>query len=144
MPNRLNILYIEDDPADVTIFGHALRGTDPNFRVASNGSEAVQYLEGSGEYANRSQNRFPDLIFLDWRLPVMDGKEFMEWFRKTPYFDTVPVVVLVGSGSKKELDEARTLGAALALPKPPSALTLRACLTEILSTVAKPASRRSP
>jgi hypothetical protein len=47
------------------------------------------------------------------------------------------VVVLFGSGFHRELEEAKSLGAWLALPKPCSVHDLSACLMEILTAAAK-------
>ncbi|OLC51825.1 MAG: hypothetical protein AUH43_01660 [Acidobacteria bacterium 13_1_40CM_65_14] len=63
--------------------------------TASNGREALQYLEG-GEA--------PEVILLDLMMPVMDGWEFRRRQQADPEMSRVPVIVL------SALDQGRAVG----------------------------------
>jgi CheY-like chemotaxis protein len=136
MPHRLKVLYAEDDPDDVTLFEYALHQIRPTLRTVSNGDEAIRYLQGEKEYADRSRYPLPDLLFADWNLPRVNGRELLGWCQQTSDFRSLPVVVLTGSAWQRELDEAKAGGAFLALAKPNSFRELADCLTEILRAVA--------
>jgi CheY-like chemotaxis protein len=132
VPCRLKILYVEDDQDAVWLFDHVLRRVKPTLRFAQDGQEAVDYLEGRGNYADRSKFPLPDIIFTDWRLPRIEGRVFLQWCKKTAPFDAVPIVVLTGSGFETEIKEAKALGAHLALAKPSDVQALHNTLMGIL------------
>ena len=49
-------------------------------------------------------------------MPIMDGFEFLTW-KSTSRFFFLPVIVLEGTGDKQDQQQARTIGATLALTK---------------------------
>jgi CheY-like chemotaxis protein len=96
-----SILIVEDD-ADTRL---ALRDflTREGFVVhsAREGQHALHVLEKVGP---------PDLILLDYKMPVMDGKRFLSMMRRDPRFQSVPVVILSAatrewSGAHLEVEE---------------------------------------
>jgi len=106
------VLWVEDDADDVLLIGRAIRkaGLDrPN--LARDGREAVAYLSGSGEYADRDAHPFPSLILLDLKLPKMSGFEVLQWIRERPDVRRVPVVMFTSSKEKADIDRAYELGA---------------------------------
>jgi CheY-like chemotaxis protein len=113
------ILLVEDEKSDRAIFAHAVRSSSipASLQMVVNGQDAIDYLEGKGSYADRSNYPMPDLIVLDLRMPIVDGFEFLEW-RSTSPFSTIPVIVFEGSGRPEDHERAAGLGAALTLTKP--------------------------
>ena len=106
------VLWVEDDADDVLLIGRAIRkaGLDrPN--LARDGREAVAYLSGSGEYADRDAHPFPSLILLDLKLPKMSGFEVLQWIRERPEVRRVPVVMFTSSKERADIDRAYELGA---------------------------------
>jgi CheY-like chemotaxis protein len=96
-----SILLIDDD-ADIRM---ALRDflTELKFVVhtARNGQHALQMLE---------KIEPPDLILLDYKMPVMDGKQFLSIMRRIPHLQMIPVVILSAatrewSGAHLEVEE---------------------------------------
>jgi CheY-like chemotaxis protein len=84
---KLNcILLIDDDTA--TNFLHKLiieqAQIARDIRIVYNGREALDYLTRQNEYlqADDTTHPFPDLIFLDINMPVMDGWEFLEAYQE--------------------------------------------------------------
>jgi len=70
-----SILLVEDSEDDVFLMKRALKNagiTNPLF-VVEDGQQAVDYLAGEGQYADRSQNPLPSIIFLDLKLPIKMG-----------------------------------------------------------------------
>ncbi|MGH8705822.1 MAG: response regulator [Burkholderiales bacterium] len=60
----------------------------------------------------------PDLVMLDWMMPVMDGPAVFRKLREHPETRDLPVVFMTAKASQRELDELRALGAAGTISKP--------------------------
>lgn len=121
------ILLVEDNPDDVFIFKRALneaRIVNPVV-VISNGQDAIDYLSRQGKYESEPPTAHPFIIFLDLKLPYVDGFEVFGWIRKQSSLQSVAVVLLTGSDEGRDHAKASTLGAHSYLVKPPSAEDLR-------------------
>ena len=115
------ILLVEDDRDDIFIFRRALKAariTNP-LVVVRNGQEATEYLSYDGEYADKEKYPLPFVIFLDLKLPYLDGFEVLSWIRSQPGLKSIVVVVLTGSDETRDHQKAYTLGARSYLVKPP-------------------------
>ncbi len=116
------ILLVEDNRMDVELTLDAFREARlANFvRVASNGQEALDYLFGRGEFANREAHPLPGLILLDLKMPRVDGFEVLRQLKSTPVLKRIPVLIL--TSSKEEGDRALSydIGANSYLVKPVS------------------------
>ncbi|HEV2124696.1 MAG TPA: response regulator, partial [Chloroflexota bacterium] len=86
--------------------------------TAPNGAEALRL----------TQQRQPDVILLDMRLPVMDGWEFARRYRSGPP-PHAPIVVMTAAVDAQQ--RAREIGATAALPKPFLVDDLLACLATL-------------
>lgn len=115
------ILLIEDSDDDVFAMQRALRKTQIPCRmqVVSDGQKAMDYLSGTGAYADRESCPVPALIFLDLKLPYVDGFELLQWIRSQPGLCDIAVVILTGSAEQSDRDRAGQLGARAYLVKPP-------------------------
>lgn len=112
------ILLVEDRPADVRLTLRALKkaGYDEvPVDVAEHGRKAVEFLrkESPHEQAER-----PDLILLDWMMPIMNGEEVLEEIRKDPNLRCIPVVILTTSRSDIDISRAYEMGCNAYLTKP--------------------------
>ena len=115
-----NVLYVEDDAADFALLKRVSQkcGTPFSLQHAEDGEKAVAYLSGAGEYADREEHPFPDLVLLDLRLPRLDGFEVLQWIRTNPGTTSLPVVVLAGSSFRADIRRALELGANSYAAKP--------------------------
>ncbi len=115
------ILQIEDEPSDVLFMQMAMQAAGLNNRlnVARDGREAIAYLKGEGQYADRQQYPLPGLVFLDLRLPYIPGLDVLKWLREQPSFAHTPVLVLSSSDQDVDVEAAYHLGAQGYLVKPP-------------------------
>ena len=114
------ILLVEDDTNDIFFLQYAFETahiTNP-LQVAVDGQQAIDYLSGTGRYADRSRFPFPCLMLLDLKLPVKMGFDVLRWIRKQPAMQSLPVVVLTSSSEREDIDEAYRLGARSYLVKP--------------------------
>lgn len=60
----------------------------------------------------------PDLVMLDWMMPVMDGPAVLKKMREHAETKDLPVVFITAKASQHELDELRAMGAAGTISKP--------------------------
>ncbi len=121
------ILIVDDDPNDRFLIEAALRttGTSCDFRVLRDGAEAIAYLKGEGEFADRRQHPYPILLITDLKMPGVDGLEVLEYLKNKPRASIVPTVVLSSSGDPDDIEKAYSLGATCYHVKPISAEGLR-------------------
>src|SRR3977135_3657711 len=116
------ILQVEDDPNDVFFLQHAMKkaGVANPIQVASDGQEAIHYLQGAGKFADREQFPLPCLVLLDLKLPHVMGLEVLKWIREQSGMALV-VVLLSASGDDADFASAYLLGAIAFLVKPTQA-----------------------
>jgi CheY-like chemotaxis protein len=114
------ILLVEDTRDDVLLIQRAFRkaGLDVRMHVVNDGEAAVEYLAGSGTFADREQHPLPVLILLDLKLPRRSGFEVLGWIREQPLLRRLPVVVLTSSDQMQDVNRAYDLGASSYLVKP--------------------------
>jgi CheY-like chemotaxis protein len=116
------VLYAEDDENDVFLMQRAFRKADVAnpLHVATDGAEAIRYLEGSGEYSDRRRFPMPSLVMLDLNLPRRSGLEVLRWIRDHPTLRALPVVIFTSSNQKRDISSAYAFGANGYLVKPPN------------------------
>jgi CheY-like chemotaxis protein len=120
------ILLVEDEENDVMLLQRAFRraGMVNPLQVVRHGDDAVAYLEGTGEFADRAKYPLPVLVLLDLKLPRRTGLEVLEWVKERPGLKKIPIVVLTSSKNDSDVDRAYELGANSYLVKPVSFETL--------------------
>jgi CheY-like chemotaxis protein len=121
------ILAVDDDPNDLMFLASAFKfiGASENFHTVGGGAEAVGYLNGEGEYADRVRHPYPDFILTDLKMPGLDGFAVLEFLRKRPETAVIRTVVLSGSQDSDDIKKAYWLGASGYLVKPSSPIDLR-------------------
>ncbi len=113
-------LVVEDDENDAEFLRTAFRraGPDDRLQIVRNGEEAVRYLSGAGEFANRSLHPTPDVVITDLKMPHMNGLELLRLMQADTKWRQVPRVVLTSSTAPADVSAAFDLGAAAYLIKP--------------------------
>src|SRR5579864_2605462 len=93
------ILLAEDEEDYVLLIREAFAKADVRnpLYVVSNGQDAMAYLKGEGEYANREEYPLPDLLLVDLKLPRYSGVEILGWIRSQPGLSGLRVLVLTSS-----------------------------------------------
>ncbi len=116
------VFLIEDDENDVFIMKRAMTKANLNLpiNIATNGREAIEYLSGAGQYADRTAHPLPQYIFLDLKLPYVHGFEVLDWIGKQPALRDTCVFVLTSSPEERDHEKAERLGAKAYLVKPPT------------------------
>lgn len=114
------ILLVEDDPDDEALTLRAFRKNNVTNEVvvARDGAEALDYLFGTGAYANRDVSLLPQVVILDLKLPKIDGFEVLRRIRAAAQTKLLPVVILTSSNEERDRLEGYGLGANSYVRKP--------------------------
>jgi CheY-like chemotaxis protein len=91
------ILYAEDDFDDFESIKEALQQiSDQQLLLhARNGQEAVSQIEKA--------TVLPSLVVLDLNMPVMDGKEVLQWLKAREEFKSIPVMIFTTSSREEDV-----------------------------------------
>ena len=113
----IEILLVEDNPADVRLTIEALRDAKSgnHLTVAPDGVEALAMLRGTPPYKEAGQF---DLILLDLNLPKKNGREVLADLKSDPELKRIPVVILTTSRAEEDVLKAYDLHANCYVTKP--------------------------
>lgn len=113
----VEILLVEDNPADVRLTIEALREgkVRNNLSVVKDGVEAIEFLRRRGPYGEAPR---PDLILLDLNLPRKDGREVLGEIKNDENLRRIPVVVLTTSSAEADILKSYALHANCYITKP--------------------------
>ena len=113
MHNPRPVLIAEDDANDVFLLRRAFQklGLNHPLVVVHNGQEAIDYLSNNGGEANRGNKAGPALLFLDLKMPMLDGFDVLAWLQGRPSTPKLPVIVLTSSNQEKDVQRALEMGA---------------------------------
>jgi CheY-like chemotaxis protein len=113
------ILLAEDDPNDIELTLTALEEHNlaDQVIVARDGTEALDYLFRRGQFVNRPAGH-PVVVFLDLKMPRVDGLEVLRQVKGDPLLKTIPVVVLTSSHQDQDIVESYNLGVNAYVVKP--------------------------
>lgn len=99
--NDKSVLIVEDDNDLRDAYVMILQSEGFDTHAAENGQAALSLIEEKGD---------PGVIFLDLRMPVMNGIEFLKAYEPLQHPDT-EIVVFSNYDAKNEIDAAYELGA---------------------------------
>ena len=118
----VDILLVEDDPDDVEMTLHSFKRAQfaNRVHVVADGVEALDYVFGRAKYANLPSASRPQLILLDLSLPKLSGLEVLQQIKADKRTANIPVVLLTGSSSTKDIAACQQLGAIAYITKPVS------------------------
>jgi len=101
----IQILMVEDNPADVTLIRHALKQHDVECSLYAirDGEEAIAFLRDLDENPN---GRHLDIVLLDMHLPKIGGHDILAFLRSIERYAHTPVLAMTGSDSDQLREEA--------------------------------------
>lgn len=113
MSARPVLLLVDDDPNDVTIALRAIRraGLPVDVQTLENGREALEALDLDDNGSPRGAPLEPQVIFLDLRMPQIDGFEVLRRLRRAPQTRSIPVVMVSSSERPEDVRRSYALGA---------------------------------
>ena len=113
----VNVLLVEDNPADVELTRLSLKATELPHRldVTQDGDQALAFLKRRAPYADAPR---PDLTLLDLNLPRTDGRAVLAEIKQDESLKDIPVVVLTTSSSYRDISAAYKMHANSYITKP--------------------------
>lgn len=104
------ILIVDDQPDNLDTMIGFLQEAEINYKF----SQAI-----NGEIAIKvTKNRLPDLIIMDWEMPIMNGYDALIKIKKSSLTADIPIIMSTGRSSAKDLNMALKAGAADYIRKP--------------------------
>jgi CheY-like chemotaxis protein len=131
-----SVLLVDDDLDDQDIFRTALSEVDGSVELATanNGEDALQKLHGNSHY--------PDLIFLDINMPVLNGFDTLAQIKKDDSIKRIPVFIYTTSARVEDVERAKELGAIDCVKKPSDFSELCRFIGSVLNTPPRAAPGR--
>lgn len=102
------ILIVDDDPATLDVL---------DFSLTLQGHEALRAVDGA-EAVDVARREVPDVVLLDWMMPVMNGILAARTLRDDPVTTAIPIIMLTALGRDADLLRGYQSGVASYLTKP--------------------------
>lgn len=112
----MRALIIDDSKAMRMILKQVLCDFGFDVAEASNGNEGLSRLKNMPN---------PDLITVDWNMPVMDGLSFVHAVRSDPALKRLPMIMVTTNNDLQQVAEALEAGANEYIMKPFTGKVLR-------------------
>lgn len=127
------ILIVDDNEDDCILLERSFRaiGVTGPIRMVNGGREAIRYLRGEGEYADREKFAYPTFIITDLKMPDGDGFTVLEHLKQNPEWAIIPTIVMSASDDPDDVKTAYALGASSFHHKPGSLAQLKGHLKVI-------------
>lgn len=112
-------LFVEDDPSHAILLRECLpEHWDYRAHFVTDGAQALDYIFHKGEFSNEDNFPVPKIIFLDLRMPSVDGFGVLNELRLSNQHRRIPVIILTTSESDSDKVKAMSLGAKEYIVKP--------------------------
>ena len=114
------MLLVEDNPDDAEFTLRALRKANValNIVLVDNGVKALDFVFGTGSYAERAGAKLPRVMLLDLKMPKVDGLEVARRIKSDPRTRSLPIVIFTSSREQRDIHESYVLGANSYVVKP--------------------------
>jgi len=118
--SEVEILLVEDDPADAELTLRALRKHKLANSIVhvTDGEQALDFIFCEGAYSDRSMTHPPHVMVLDLKLPKVTGREVLRAMKSDARAKLIPVVVLTSSTEERDIIESYRLGVNSYIVKP--------------------------
>ncbi|MFT2010662.1 response regulator [Pontibacter sp. 13R65] len=106
----LDLVLLVDDDDTTNYLNKRLIGemqVAKEIMVLKNGKEAIEYLSEACNNKDESEKRCPDLIFLDIKMPVMDGFTFLEEYQRRGLDASEHIIIMMLTSSASFYDLER-------------------------------------
>lgn len=116
-PTPIEILLVDDNRGDIDLTKAALRDARilNEVHTVYDGEEALSFLKRRGEFATAPR---PDLVFLDLKMPKVDGYQVLAEMKADPELRRIPVIVMSSSSAENDLARAYDAQISAYLVKP--------------------------
>jgi CheY-like chemotaxis protein len=115
-----DIVLVEDDTIDAEFVLRSLSQVVPENKVLiiRDGADCLEFLFGVGKFAGRNIHLLPKVIFLDIKLPKVNGIEVLQTMKDDPQTRVIPVVIFTSSREEQDVEMCYSLGASSYIVKP--------------------------
>jgi two-component system, chemotaxis family, chemotaxis protein CheY len=136
--NERPVFIVDDDGDSQFLLQRQLVriGVATSIVTISNGQQAIERLKT----CLLGRQPFPSIMFLDIKMPVMNGFEVLQWMGERQLLGYICVVVLSSCDDAKDVSRAMALGAHACLTKPAPI----AALTELITATVRLGARKAP
>jgi CheY-like chemotaxis protein len=133
------VLLVDDDEALHILFDWALNKShlDASVMHMESGELLMQYFEGRSESNNETQFPSPSVVFLDLKMPRVDGFDVLRWRQTRPDLQKIPFLVFTSSNLEQDRQRAQELGANAYLVKPMGATGIIDVLNSLVGLLRK-------
>lgn len=116
----VDVLLVEDnyDDANLVIRELKKRKLANNLIHLTDGEQALAFIFGREQFAERKVNDKPKVILLDLKMPKVDGLQVLREIRKDDRTKFIPVVVMTSSAEDRDVIESYNLGVNAYVVKP--------------------------
>lgn len=120
MTHGVEVLLVEDSPLDAEMTMRALRrvGLANRIVAVADGEAALDFLFARGEWMARAAESLPCVVFLDLKLPKVDGLEVLRALKGDARLRSIPVVIMTSSAEERDRLESYSIGANSYVVKP--------------------------
>ncbi len=117
------VLIVDDREFDRILYKEFLNEVNYDFYELDDGAGILDFL----------QQTIPDLIILDWQMPLVGGMGTLKLLKQNKLFKDIPVVIITGQKDEKVLEEAFAFGGIDFIHKPVSQIELTARVQNVLN-----------
>ncbi len=127
------ILLVEDNSSDEALIKRVFSKANVKNEIVTvrDGEEVLEYLFCKGAYHGRNGDDVPRVVFLDLKLPKVDGLEVLKQIKANEKTSLVPVVILTSSREEGDVVEGFKRGANSYVVKPVDAADFNDCIQQL-------------
>ena len=113
------IVLVEDDDGHANLVERNLQraGLANGIHRLKDGQEALDYVQGKGEYIGSPAPQ-PMLLLLDIKMPRVDGVEVLRQLKSDPQTAPIPIIMLTTTDDPREIQRCYELGCSVYITKP--------------------------
>jgi CheY-like chemotaxis protein len=113
------IVLVEDDDGHANLVERNLKraGLANSMHRLNDGQEALDYVQGKGQYSGRAMT-CSLLLLLDIKMPRVDGVEVLRQLKSDPQTALIPVIMLTTTDDPREIQRCYELGCSVYITKP--------------------------
>lgn len=128
----IEVLLVEDNDRDAELTMRAFKKCNLHNKLfwVKDGVEALEFMSGTGSFAERDARELPRLILLDLKMPRLNGLDVLRSLKADERTQAVPIVVMTSSNQERDLEACYDLGVNGYVTKPIG-------FTELTEAVAK-------
>ena len=110
--NGVHVLVAEDDKLSAFLLSRFLKEMGCTFTMVKNGQDLLDTI------LKKCPGDCPDIIILDYHMPVLNGEETIRALKRIPELSHIPIIVATGDLYSDTLDRLLAVGASTYIKKP--------------------------